>query len=360
MPVYKDEKRKTWYVSTYIEYRDGTRKKIMKRGFKTKTEAKEYENDLIFESKFDTSENPTLKSVCKEYLEWYKPRRKASSYRKAESLIDVRLLPYFKNKRIKDITKRDIVLMQNKMLDKYSISGAKRTHTMLSTILNFAIKMEYLTVNVARDVGNIQAAQPKQINYWTLNEFKSFISHVDNLMHKAFFMCLFFGGFRKGEILAINWKDVDFDNNKIDINKSASRNAVTTPKNESSVRVVKMPNHTMNLLRQLKLQVNPKDDYFVFGEFYRHMHETTIDRWYDKYIEKSGMTRIRLHDFRHSHATYLINNNHDIQIVSKRLGHKDVSTTYDIYAHLYPNKEDDAVKQMEDDFQTADIIKLIN
>src|SRR5699024_8420852 len=142
--------------------------------------------------------------------------------------------------------------MQNKMLDKYSISGAKRTHTMLSTVLNFAIKMEYITINVAREVGNIQASQPKQIEYWTLDQFKEFISHVDDLMHKSFFMCLFFGGFRKGELLAITWKDVNFDNNTIDINKSASRNAVTTTKNESSVRIVKMPNHTMNLLRQLK------------------------------------------------------------------------------------------------------------
>jgi len=360
MPVYKDEKRGTWYVSTYVEYKDGTKKRVMKRGFKTKREAKEFENDLVFQSTMDTSDNYNFDDVAKEYLEWYKSRRKESSYRKVESLINVRLIPYFRKKKIKEITRRDVVKMQNKMLDKYSVSGAKRTHTMLSTILNYAITMEYISNNVAREVGNIQSTQPKNINYWTLSEFKTFISHVDNTMYKSFFMCLFFGGFRKGELLAINWKDINFKNNTIDINKTATRNKITTPKNESSIRVVKMPNHTINLLRQLKLKVKPKEDYFVFGEYYRHIHETTVDRWYDKYIKSSGVQRIRIHDFRHSHASYLINNKHDIQIVSKRLGHTDVSTTLDIYSHLYPNKEEDAVEQMEKDFTTADLVKLIN
>src|SRR5699024_1731223 len=359
MPVYKDKKRNTWYVSTYVEYRDGTRKRVMKRGFRTKREATRYENELMVDSSMSSSFNPTLKEVTDEYLAIYKQTKKATSYRKAESVARLRILPHLGNKRVQDITKRDVVLFQNKMLGKYTVSGAKRAHTNLSTILNYAIKMEYINVNVAREVGNIQAKVEKQMNYWTVEQFIYFIRHVDDLQYKAFFMCLFWGGFRKGELLAITWKDVDFKNNTIDINKTATRNDITTPKNESSVRALLMPLHTMNLLRQIKLQRNIKDDYFVFGSYYRHIHESTIDRKYAKYIKKSKATRIRIHDFRHSHATYLINNGYDIQIVSKRLGHSNISTTYDIYAHLYPNKETEAIKQMEKDFETNNVIQLM-
>lgn len=358
MPVYKDKKRGTYYVSVYVETRDGERKKVMRRGFKSRQEAKKAEAELIFNASFESSDNPTFAELAEEYLAWYKQRRKASSYRKIESMIRIRLIPYLKNKKVQDITKRDVMRLQNNLLDKYEINSAKRTHAVLSSIFNYAIKVEYLTKNVAREVGNIQARQEKRMDYWTIDEFKKFIKHVDDLMYMAFFMCLFFGGFRKGELLAITWKDINFDDNTIDVNKTVSRNNITSPKNESSNRVLKMPNHTMNLLRQLKLNRKPKADYFVFGEYYNHLHESTLDRKYDEYIKKSKVKRIRIHDFRHSHASYLINNKYDIQIVSKRLGHSNVSTTYDIYSHLYPNKEDDAIAQMEADFKPADIIKL--
>lgn len=358
MAVYKDKKRGTWYVSVYITDKQGKRKRVLRRGFKTQREAKKTESEIIFNAELTVSDNPFFEDITAEYLEYYKQRRKASSYRKAKSTIDVRISPFFKNKRIKEITKRDIMLWHNKLLDKYKINSAKHTHTTLSTVLNYAIKMEYITINVAKEVGTIQATQDKEMSYWTLEEFKEFIKYVDDLKFKSFFMCLFFGGFRKSELLGVTWKDIDFKNNTIDINKTATRNEVTTTKNASSNRKIKMPQHTMNMLRQLKLKDNPKIDYFVFGEFYNHIHESTIDRHYDIYIGKSNVKRIKLHDFRHSHASYLINNGHDIQIVSKRLGHSNVSTTLDIYAHLYPNKEDAAIDQMEDDFGTADVIKI--
>jgi len=113
-----------------------------------------------------------------------------------------------------------------------------------------------------------------------------------------------------------------------------------------------------NLLSELKLSQHVKSDYIVFGEFYDHMPQTSIDNHYETYIKSSKVKRIRIHDFRHSHASYLINMGNDIQIVSKRLGHANTSTTYDIYSHLYPSKEDDAVAKMEDDFKPADVVKI--
>ncbi|WP_338021875.1 site-specific integrase [Amphibacillus cookii] len=127
------------------------------------------------------------------------------------------------------------------------------------------------------------------------------------MLLQTFFMVLFYGGLRKGEALALTWNDIDFDNNIIDINKTVYHGRITSPKNESSVRKIKMPQHTMNLLGELKLQSKIKMDYVVFGAFKDHIAaHTTIDRYFHQYIEQVEIKRIRIHDFRHSHASYLI------------------------------------------------------
>lgn len=359
MAIYKDKKRGTWYVSVYVELKNGERKRIMRRGFKSQAEAKVAEADIILNAAIENPDNPMFVDVVDEYIKWYEKRRRASSVHRLKKECRLYIKPYFKKRFIQDIKRRDIMKFQDFLLGKLSITTSKNVHSYLSAIFNYAIQMEYVNNNVAREVGNIQANEKRKFEYWTLEEFKEFLKVVDNFKYQTLFMCLFYSGARIGELLGLTWKDIDFEDNTIDINKTASMGNVTSPKTESSNRIIKMPNHTMNLLRQLKLQTKPKAGYFVFGEFYDPLSRNAVSDYYNKLFDKTKVKRIRIHDFRHSHASYLINNGYDIQIVSKRLGHAKVSTTLDIYAHLYPNKEEEAVEQMEDDFKPADIIKLI-
>lgn len=353
MAIYKDKKRGTYYYSV-----QAGGKRHLKRGFKTRNEAKKAEIDFLYNFDVVDEENIKFKELADMYLKWYEKRRKASSYTKIKSVVDIHLRPRFNKKYIKDISKRDVVRMHDDLLDTLSVTSTKKIHTVLSAMFNYAISLDYLKVNIAREVGNVDIKEEKRMDFWTVDEFKKFIGHVDKLIYRTLFMTLFYGGLRKGEALALTWQDIDFDNNIININKTVYHRKVTSPKNESSIRKIKMPQHTINLLGELKLEKKNKVDYVVFGEFYDHIPETTIDRHYDSYIKKSGVKRIRLHDFRHSHASYLISQGNDIQIVSNRLGHAKTSTTHDIYAHLYPNAEDDAVAKMEDDFKPADVINI--
>lgn len=366
MAIYKDKKRGTYYVSVYVTYRNGERKRVLRRGFKTRQEAQRAEAEIILDATIEDPDNPLFEDVVDEYLEWYERRNKATSVHRMKKEARLYLKPFFKGKRIQDIRKRDIMKFHDFLLDKLAISSAKNVHGYLSTLFNYAIKMEYTKVNVAREVGNIKASASKKMDYWSLEEFKKFMNFVENPKYQALFMCLFYSGARIGELLGLTWNDVDFNKNTLNINKTASMGKITTPKTKSSIRTIIMPNHTMNLLRILKLQINPKDDYYIFGEFYDPLTQNAVSLYYHKLfkkiIEEKGkdyLKKIRIHDFRHSHASYLINNGYDIQIVSKRLGHAKVSTTYDIYSHLYPNKEEEAVARMEEDFKPADVIHLI-
>lgn len=367
MGVYKDKKRGTWYVSVYVELRNGNRKRVVRRGFKSQGEAKKAEAGIIFSAEIENPDNPLFGDLLIEYITWYKKRRKASTVYNLEGTIKRYIKPFFSNKHIQDIKKRDIMKFHDFLLDKLSVVTAKTVHKNLSAIFNYAIQMEYTNINVAREVGNIDAKEEKKINYWTLDEFKRFLGVIDNDRYYALFMLLFYSGARIGEVLALTWRDIDYKNNIIDIYKRYYKTEIDTPKNESSIRKIKIPNHTINLLRQLKLQQKyKKDDYYIFGEFYKPLNQSTVaERFYrylDCFIDEKGnqtLKRIRIHDFRHSHASYLINKGYDIQIISKRLGHNKISTTYDIYAHMYPNKEDEAVKDMEDDFKPSEVIKII-
>lgn len=353
MAIYKDKKRKTYYYSVSVGG-----KRHLKRGFKTRAEAKRAETEFLYNYDEVDEENITFGQLSKMYLDWYKRRRKNSSYVKIESVVRIHLNPRFERKKIKNINKRDITKMHDELLDELSVTSAKKIHTVISAILNYAIEHDYLNINVAREIGNINIKSNKIMNFWTVDEFRKFISVVDDLLYKTFFMVLFYGGLRKGEALALTWNDINFENNTINIDKTVYLRKVTSPKNESSIRKIKMPQHTINLLGELKLQNKVEIDYAVFGVAYDHIPETTIDRHYNNYIKKASVKRIRIHDFRHSHASYLINQGNDIQIVSKRLGHSNTSTTYDIYSHLYPNVEDEAIKRMEDDFKPAEVIEI--
>lgn len=364
--IYEDKERGTWYFITRIEQLDGSSKQEKRRGFKSEKAA------LLAEAKFEdeaeailndlkdaiNEDNVTFEYAAKEYLKWYKKRRKASSYTKISSIVTIHLIPEFGKSKLKSIRPRDVTRYQDDIIEDYKPSHIKKIHSVLSAAFNFAIRQEYTKENPAQIAGNVDLEEDRKMDYWTLEEFKEFIGHVDDPLYRALFMTLYYSGLRKGELLALTWGDVDFDNDIINVDKTEYNRVVTTPKTPASRRKLYMPKHVMRLLSRLKADNKPKMTYVVFGEFMDSVSTSTLDRQYEKYIKLSSVKRIRLHDFRHSHASYLINNGAIISVVAARLGHGDVATTLNTYSHLYPTTEKEAVLQMEDDFKSAEIVEF--
>ena len=358
MTVYKDKERGTWYFIVRVKQLDGSTKQVKRRGFETKKDAQIAEAEALTAT--PKADSITLELLAKEYLEWYSARRKESSTNKVESVIRVHLIPEFGKTKIEDIGTSKIMDYQTKLIKKYSANHVKKIHATFSALFNFAVKRNYTKENPARIVGSAEIEVEKKIDYWTLDEFKVFMKHVDNQMYYALFMTLYYSGMRRGELLALTWADVNFENSTISVNKSVLHKKVTTPKTKSSVRELLMPSQVMRLLSILKSGVEKaKPTYVVFGNFHDNISTTTLGRHFDKYVKASGVNKIRIHDFRHSHASYLINKGFLISIVAKRLGHSNPSTTLDIYSHLYPSTEADAIKAMEKDFEKAKILKML-
>ena len=161
-----------------------------------------------------------------------------------------------------------------------------------------------------------------------------------------------FTGLRKGELRALTWNDIDFEEKTIKINKNIvigedKKYAITTPKTKASIRKIPIPNKLLFDLKELyNLNKNKKEfnnDLFVFG-FIEPISCEKITRRKNKNCKLASVQQIRIHDFRHSCASLLINNNASISLVARYLGHSKIDETLNTYSHLFKNKLDEIIQ----------------
>lgn len=164
-----------------------------------------------------------------------------------------------------------------------------------------------------------------------------------------FFNIAFYMGLRKGEIHALRWNDID--RNYLNVKRSISQkhckgDVETPPKNRSSIRKIQIPLPLIDILnehreRQSLLGYYSEDNRILGDE--RCIRDTTIQKRNELYSSLAGVKRIRIHDFRHSHASFFAHMNINIQEIAKRLGHSDIEETWNTYSHLYPEEEEKAI-----------------
>lgn len=241
-----------------------------------------------------------------------------------------------------------------------------KLHGILVNIFDYAMKNYDLESNIARQFGPFQKTNDdvvkgeNKLEYITYDEFQKFISVVDEELWKCFFYTLYLTGARVGELRALSWKDINFNTNEITINKTLSTKTksdeykITTTKNYIN-RKVKMSKTLKDVLLKYKKIVKQykdfKEDWFVFGNT-RFLPQTNIDRYKHKYFELSGVPEIKIHSFRHSHVSLLINEylkkNSTIDtakfflMLANRMGHS-LETMQRVYMHLLPTVQDEVV-----------------
>lgn len=194
----------------------------------------------------------------------------------------------------------------------------------------------------------------KEYEVWDYEEFSSFISCVEDKEYKVLFVILFLTGLRLGEALALTWRDLT--DRKLSITKSMSKVCefdvfeVKETKNFASIRDVSLNEALFRFLLEHKARQSCLEgfsDYWYVAGGSKPLSRTNITRQKDKAVKKSGVKRITVHQFRHSHATYLINDGVNVVAVSRRLGHSDVSMTLKVYTHLFQKIDIELVENLE-------------
>lgn len=349
MPTYKDEERNTWYCSFYYTDWMGNKKKKKKEGFKTQKEAKAFEREFLERSQ--ASPDMTFENLVILYMEDCKSRLKPTTYANKEYVINLKVLPYFKDMPINKIEASTIRRWQNELLaheNDYSPTYLKTVHNQISAIFNFACKYYKLPSNPARIAGSMGKKNADSMLFWTSTEFNKFIPFVsDKPISKVAFELLFWTGMRSGELLALTLNDFDFVNKTLSVNKNYARHEgedlILDPKTPKSKRIITIPKFLCDIVQDY---ANNLYDYdaterlFPVGKHYLH-HEMT------RGSKKAGVKRIRIHDLRHSHASLLIEEGFSPLLISERLGHENIETTLQTYSHLYPNKHSEVADRLE-------------
>jgi len=356
MPVYKDEERGTWYVRCYYEDFTGKKKQIKKRGFKLQREAKEWEADFLRKQNGSTA--MTFRAMYEIYLDDMQHRCRQSTIDGKKHVFEKLILPYFGDKPVNKITPKDIRAWQNKLIQaEYSNAYLDRIQNMVTAMFNYAVDYYNLSENPCHKAGRM-GKREVVVNFWTIDEFNRILTaSEDDPTAYVSFLLLYYSGIRFGEFLALTPQDFDFSNNTLNIDKSLQRvkkqDVITPPKTEKSIRTIIMPDFVMNEVKNYMSKLydlKETDRVFPFTKSF-------INNAMARACKKSGVKRIRIHDIRHSHASYLINLGCAPLLISERLGHEKVQTTLSTYSHLYPNKHQEVVDMMQNQHKSEEIPK---
>lgn len=371
MPVYvemvKDKKtgkkiekkvndKKQYYIRTYIKDKDGKAKQITKHnknwlGRDGYIEASQV--DAKLSKQIIQQNNIKIYDLAEEYLNEVLKTKKRSTYEKHRNNYCIHIKPLFMNKKVSDITNKDVLEWKSKINEeKIALKTKQGIYITFGAIIKHGCKYYNIEKNPFCIVGNFTAKKgekKKQINVMSEKQFQQFLLYEKDDLYKQIFKILFYTGMRRGELLALTWDDIDFENCKIIISKSFNpkvKSENTTPKTDKSNRTIKMLDIVKESFLFLKKKELKKPTSFVTL--------TTLKRHCDNNANKINISDFRIHDFRHSFATMCIDKCIPINIISEYLGHENVSTTMNIYGHLYSNSQDKLITMLSENQRKQD------
>ena len=243
MPATRDGKM--WRSQFYYKDWQGVSHKKNKRGFRTKAEAEQWERDFLQQQQRNLDIN--FENFVQIYYEDMEHRLRENTMRTKKFIIDLKIIPYFKNKKMNEIKASDVRAWQNALMKKgYSQTYLKTVNNQLSAIFNYAVKNYDLRDNPCRKAGSIGKSHAGERQFWTKQEFKQFLATVEDKPEaRMAFLLLYWTGMRIGELLALTYNDIDLEKRTISINKSYQRldgrDIITPPKTPKSKRIVTIP-----------------------------------------------------------------------------------------------------------------------
>ncbi|CYW97365.1 site-specific integrase [Streptococcus suis] len=349
-------------------------RRVVRKGYKTKkeaTEAEHYLRSVELKERFYGAKITV--SMLYELL-------------KEEDSINCRKISYINtqdnnyNRHIKDyfskvdnvgkLTYEDIYQFREYLKQKVAQNSNKPLSTntinkimiLLKKIFDVGLRKGYYATNPVKLLKKLPIEKTK-MQFWTVEEFQQFLTlfEPEEYNIKLLFTVLFFTGLRLGEALALTWQDIDFSSNTIHITKSIYVNKgishISTTKTKAGTRRIIINKKLSQELQHWQQQQKHLLEQFtsdsltlqVFQSNPLTITKNAIEKQYKKILERDDtLKKIRIHDFRHSHASLLINQGEDYLVVKERLGHASIMTTIDTYSHLYPSKQKELAEKLDE------------
>lgn len=368
--VFLRKRRNMYEVTVRYTASDGKVKTKCYEKFQKKKEAEKYLIDLKFSINNDKFKLPNNLSFVDRCIKYYKDKEHEYSPKtvnNAYSIIRKHVKFYWKDTKLSDIT---ISMYQDYMnfLGKSNLSNAsiKKIYQITNATLRECFRLREINTNIPDFIFKPKGKDiKKKSDLYTIDEVHLILEKCKSTKFLEIPINLFlFAGMRFGEISGLCWQDIDFDNNIININHNLvydekNKNfQMRTPKTESGIRSITVPNAVIKLLKDEKIRQSKlllqgaykknKYDVVCMNTQFRYLSENNFLQSYKRFLEnKCNLRYIRPHNLRHEHATLLLLAGTDMKTVSERLGHSKIDITMDTYSHVLKEMDKRASDNIE-------------
>lgn len=354
-----------------IDPATGKERRTTRRGFKTMKEAKQAERNLLLDveenglpsNQSDGFQDPTFEELASLWLENYKTTVKPSTFENVKSKVEKITEEHFKGMKLKQVTTTYCQKVAIELSKTYVLYG--HYLSVINRIFKYAVLMDILTSNPFDKIIRPKSRQvQRKGNFLTKEELKEFLKLAQTATLSYFFPLVHlmsYTGLRQGEALALKWSDIDFENKKITVDKTATRikekQTLQTPKTKNSKRVISIDPTTLSILKswkkdQIKIYFkNGKhfegDENFIFtSQQAEWVHIHNFIRYFKRFIADHNLKPITPHGLRHTHASLLFSAGVEPKNISDRLGHSTVQITLDLYTHITEEQRTDTVDKL--------------
>lgn len=279
------------------------------------------------------------------------------------------------NTKIKDLSASDIQNYYKDLVSaEKSIAAINNLHKLIAPCIRYAYNNNRIIKDFSRAIVLPKDEEDKKLNSisevkpFSLAEQMKFLEAIKGHELEMLFIAALDTGLRQGELFALTWKDVDLDNACINVNKSYKgvknidtgkyESITQTPKTNNAIRIVTIPSHLVNKLKQYKLSQKAlklkmgnlyQDNKLVFSnEFGKHLDSSNVRKRLKKLLISNGLADRKFHDLRHTYATRLFELGEDPKTVQTLLGHSNISITLDTYTHVLDNMKEKAASKLND------------
>lgn len=345
-----------------VSYKDGDKYRTKSgNGFKTKKEAeiaaRKVEDKL--NQGIDLNSNPVFTDHMQTWFETFKKGRysKKNDYDIQHAINTAK--KFFKNIKLKDINRKLYQQFINWYSEDHAVSTVKKVHIYCKECLRDALNDGLIDKDPTYKITpkGKRTEKEEELKYLNANEVEKLVIELKKQitpMYESRYILLIglATGMRFSEIIGLAWKDIDFDNHTISIKRSydhvITHDFVNT-KTSSSMRTISIDDQTMQLLREYKLGNSIKHPEYLFIDNSGHaISNKACNNTLKRACRNTGIKEITCHALRHTHCSLLLYKGINIQYISKRLGHADVSTTYNIYSHIIDEmKESESAKTVD-------------
>jgi integrase len=356
----------TWLVRIYMGRVNGKTKHFNKTIHGSKKDAEKFRTAKLREKDLGQFVEPAalcMKDFLTDWLENIaRPRVKEVTFDGYKNIVESYVFPAIGTERLCDLRPERIQKLYAALQRKgLSARTVRYTHSVLSSALSYAETLGMIFQNPCNKCQLPKKVQT-EMKYFTPDQVRQFLGAAKDSKLFALFVLAIETGMRPGEYLALQWKDLDFENLSLSVRRTVKERKgggfyFASPKTAKSARSLSISAELAEALKahkkeQLEAKMRIRDVYRENGlVFPNEIGDPLLignlrKRYFDKIVEKAGLTKIRLYDLRHTSATMLLCEGEHPKVVAERLGHSSTNLTLDTYTHVLPNMQKQATSKM--------------